>query len=133
MEALTQYNLETRSRLRPLKNPKVEIRHLHHIIKWCSADKPFYSTIKIKTGKMLLTLKRHPHKMVKHTQTIRRLLPTNCLSVFDHFVELALKELRKLHRSTNVFFNIKHLHKRTFKMANVSHVSIYMPMNKGKY
>ena len=29
------------------------------------------------------------HKMAKHTQTIRRLcrlLPTNCLSVFDHFV-----------------------------------------------
>ena len=30
---------------------------------------------------------------VKHTQTIRRLLPTNCLSVFDHFVGLALKRL----------------------------------------
>ena len=30
--------------------------------------------------------KRQPHKMVKHTQTIRRLLPTNCLSVFDHFM-----------------------------------------------
>ena len=29
--------------------------------------------------------------MVKHTQTIRRLLATNCLSVFDHFVGLALK------------------------------------------
>ena len=29
--------------------------------------------------------------MVKHTQTIRWLLPANCLSVFDHFVELALK------------------------------------------
>ena len=29
--------------------------------------------------------------MVKHTQTIPRLLPTNCLSVFDHFVGLALK------------------------------------------
>ena len=28
--------------------------------------------------------------MVKHTQTIRRL---NCLSVFDHFVGLALKGL----------------------------------------
>ena len=27
--------------------------------------------------------------MVKHTQTIRRLLPTNCLCVFDHFVGLA--------------------------------------------
>ena len=31
--------------------------------------------------------------MVKHTQTIRRLLPTNCLSVFDHFVGLAFKLL----------------------------------------
>ena len=29
--------------------------------------------------------------MVKHTQTIRRLLPTNCLNVFDHVVGLALK------------------------------------------
>ena len=37
--------------------------------------------------------KRQPHKMVKHTQTIRRLLLTNCLSVFDHFVGLALKGL----------------------------------------
>ena len=35
--------------------------------------------------------KRQPHKMFKHTQTIRRLLPTNCLSVFDHFVGLALE------------------------------------------
>ena len=32
--------------------------------------------------------------MVKHTQTIRRLLPTNCLSVIDHFVKLALKGLK---------------------------------------
>ena len=32
--------------------------------------------------------------MVKHTQTIRRLLPTNCLSVSDHLVQLALKGLR---------------------------------------
>ena len=31
--------------------------------------------------------------MVKHTQTIRRLLPTNCLSLFDHFVGSALKGL----------------------------------------
>ena len=31
--------------------------------------------------------------MVKHTQTIRGLLPTNYLSVFDHFVGLALKGL----------------------------------------
>ena len=31
--------------------------------------------------------------MVKHTQTIHRLLPMNCLIVFDHFVGLALKGL----------------------------------------
>ena len=30
-------------------------------------------------------------KMVKYVQRIRRLLPMNCLSVFDHFVGLALK------------------------------------------
>ena len=46
--------------------------------------------------------------MVKHTQTIRRLLPTNCLSVFDHFVRLALiwlklevKNNRLLEQSNN--------------------------------
>ena len=39
--------------------------------------------------------KRQPRKMVKYTQTIRQLfLPTNCLSVFDHFVRLELKGLR---------------------------------------
>ena len=32
--------------------------------------------------------------MVKHTQTIRRLLPMNCLSVFDHFVGLVRKGLK---------------------------------------
>ena len=31
--------------------------------------------------------------MDKHTQTIRRNLSTNCMSVFDHFVGLALKVL----------------------------------------
>ena len=31
--------------------------------------------------------------MVKHTQTIRQQQPTNCLSVFDHFVRLAHKGL----------------------------------------
>ena len=33
--------------------------------------------------------------MAKHIQTIRRLLPTNCLSVFDHFVGFAPKGLIK--------------------------------------
>ena len=31
---------------------------------------------------------------VKHTKTICRLLPTKCLSVFDHFVGLLLKGLK---------------------------------------
>ena len=33
--------------------------------------------------------KRQPHKMIKHTQTIRPQQPTNCSSLFDHFVGLA--------------------------------------------
>ena len=36
-----------------------------------------------------------PHKLIKHTQAIRRLLSTNCLSVFDYFVGLALKGLSR--------------------------------------
>ena len=31
--------------------------------------------------------------MIKHIQTIRQQQPTNSLSVFDHFAELALKGL----------------------------------------
>ena len=31
---------------------------------------------------------------VKHTQTIRRMLPRNCLSEFDHFVGFVLIELK---------------------------------------
>ena len=31
--------------------------------------------------------------MIEHTQTIRRQQPTNCLSVYDHFVGLEFKGL----------------------------------------
>ena len=37
--------------------------------------------------------------MVKHTQTIRRKLPTNCLRVFDHFVKLVVKGLKRTQKS----------------------------------
>ena len=47
------------------------------------------------------SFKRQTHKMVKHNQTIRRLLPTNYLSVFDHFVGLALKELKNISIKTD--------------------------------
>ena len=36
---------------------------------------------------------RQPDKVVRHTQTVRRQIPTNCLSVFDHFVGLMFKGL----------------------------------------
>ena len=52
----------------------------------------------------ILTLKRQPYKMVKHTQKICRLLPTNCLSVFDHFAGLTLKGLNE---SSKKLENIK--------------------------
>ena len=47
-------------------------------------DHPFQS--------QLNPLSANPTKWSK-TQTIRRLLPTNCLNVFNHFVGLALKGL----------------------------------------
>ena len=57
--------------------------------------------------------KRQAHKVVKHTQTIRRLLPTSCLSVFDHFVGLALKgfsdqgwQLKRLSESSLLILKI---------------------------
>ena len=49
-----------------------------------------------------------PHKMVKHTQAIRGLLPTYCLSVFDHFEGFGLKGLilLNLFRLFNSFHGI---------------------------
>ena len=46
------------------------------------------------------------HKMVKHTQTIRLLLPTNYLSLFDHFMEYS---------PFSVFIvNFEHLNSRVY-------------------
>ena len=42
--------------------------------------------------------------MVKHTQTIRRLLPTNYLSVFNQVVGLALKEFMLAEQGFRSFF-----------------------------
>ena len=43
------------------------------------------------------------HKMVKHTQTIGRQQPTNYLSMFEHFMGLALKEFTHLNFKKTVF------------------------------
>ena len=40
--------------------------------------------------------------MLKHTQTIRPQKPTNCLSVFDYFVGLALKGLSMTYQSKHM-------------------------------
>ena len=42
----------------------------------------------------ILTLYVPTHKMVKHTEIIFRLKPTNWLSAFDHFVGMPLKGLK---------------------------------------
>ena len=81
--------------------------------------------------------------MVKHTQTIRRLLPTNCLSMFDYFVGLALKGLylmschkeEKYHWSKQLmhFSTVMHLMIETshlFRSANQM-IGFYIKWNTG--
>ena len=51
---------------------------------------------KTNNQKTLSPFKHQPQKLVKHTQTVRWLLPTNCLSVFDYFVGLAFQGLNLL-------------------------------------
>ena len=45
------------------------------------------------TLRFTLTRKRQPRKMLKHTQTICRQKPTNCLSMLEYFVWLSFKRL----------------------------------------
>ena len=58
----------------------------------------------LKRNKALVKpFKRQSHKMVKHTQKIH--LPTNCLSVFDHFVGSAVKGLTVFTKSFIIDFS----------------------------
>ena len=41
-------------------------------------------------------------EMIKHTQATCRLLPTNCLNVFDHFLGLAFKRLMQYSRCLEI-------------------------------
>ena len=45
--------------------------------------------------------------MVKHAQAICREQPTNCLSVFDHFMGLALKGLRQTLKLCNSAISVQ--------------------------
>ena len=56
--------------------------------------------------------------MVKHTQTTRRQKPTNWLSVFDNFVELALKGL-----NVNIGYIGGHLHISLLMLSELTSMS----------
>ena len=61
----------------------------------------------VPAGNEASSLKRQPRKMIKHTETIRRLLLTNCLNAFDHFVGLAIKGLKSGSHPPKKFVFIK--------------------------
>ena len=60
--------------------------------------------------------------MVEHTQTIRWLLPADCLSVFDHFVGLAFKGLHVIVFVYNgikqSLFYLEKMNKREIKLMS---------------
>ena len=52
----------------------------------------------------IINLKRQSHKMVNTLKQFVDNLPTNCLTVFYHFVELLLKGLSKIfHEQLSTF------------------------------
>ena len=61
--------------------------------------------------------------MAKHTQAIRRLVPTNCLSVFDLFLELTLKVLRRRCKSSHRRCSIKKAVLKNFAKFTGKHLS----------
>ena len=60
-------------------------------------------------------------EMAKHTQTIRRQQPMNCLGVFDHFVGLAINGLTSSVKKLNLVLAFKH-----------SRVFVISPSNRTK-
>ena len=57
-------------------------------------------SIKTFSTVLINPLSSNPTKKVNHTQTTRRLLQTNCLCVFDHFVGLTFEGLNTYHQCT---------------------------------
>ena len=83
----------------------------------------FFNTFNV----LILTLlKRQPYKMVKHTQTIRRLFPTNCLSVIDHLLGLVLKGLMQYFlQMFTPFRTYIHLHFNVFQYSVVNQAVLF--------
>ena len=63
--------------------------------------------------------------MFKHTETIRRQRPTNCLSVFDHSVGLVLKGLRE-----NVIYTAASTAGTQFREWVKVGIDVYIPHSK---
>ena len=59
--------------------------------------------------------------MVKHIQTICRFLPTNCLSMFDHFVRLVLKVLTKILSKILIIWKKTKTKKLSSHLSQVAH------------
>ena len=66
--------------------------------------------------------------MVKHAQIICRQKPTNCFSVFDHFVNLARKGLKNMPNvlkeqsldALSIFFSAEKIEKYTNMVSSAS-------------
>ena len=67
--------------------------------------------------------------MVKHTQTIRRLLQTNYLNVFDHSVGLALKGLNTPLRPRSQVFIINFEHDICYNVQYINHLLLFTTFN----
>ena len=81
--------------------------HCHKFIRQPATKKiVFGDTFVVKITSPSQHFKHQPHKMAKHTQTIYQLLPTNCLSAFDHFVGLVLKGLSWVFLSVKNYLHI---------------------------
>ena len=64
--------------------------------------------------------------MVKHIQTIRRQFADNCLSVFDHFMNLALKGLTEILRIEVSFERMSLLSGKLAIIISLSSKALYI-------
>ena len=70
----------------PFSIPKLNFTEFYHCLERHFSDHLLFGRVPYSYIYYMphYSFKRQHHKMVKPSQTIRRLLPTNCLSVFDH-------------------------------------------------
>ena len=91
--------------------------------KWSFASWPRNTNFQValKRPFVFWTFQCHPNKMFKHIQTICRFLPTNCLSMFDHFVGLVLKGLTKILSMILIIWKKTKTKKLSSHLSQVAH------------